>query len=61
MQCRFGANDMVVNATYVKCTLKPRKVGAFEALTKVKARCFLIFRTRLVSSAMMPLPLPMTK
>ena len=47
MQCRFGANDMVVNATYVKCTQKPRKVGDFEAKTKVKVHSLFILERNL--------------
>jgi hypothetical protein len=35
-KCKFGANDRVVEATYVKCTQKPLGMNELEGKNKAK-------------------------
>ena len=36
--CKFGANDRIVKATYVRCTEKPNTMEAWEGRNKQKVR-----------------------
>ena len=48
-KCKFGSNDRVVEATYVKCTEKPISMDDLEGRNRAKVSLFLLILTRLYS------------